>query len=162
MCATNMWTILEARGLVYDGYMLPSREAVALVGVLDALRWRHILEINVEQRPWLQVIIYPRGLTKLELVLSTSNNALDPQEELRSLCEGILCEQEPWHENCRPIILSEGDSRFEVWKKRRRWQSAHTDGFSRTGQKCVPRNVLPNSGLMTTGFQFQRSIRRRC
>jgi hypothetical protein len=68
-----------------------SREGVALAGISDVLRRRHVLESNPNyKRPALKVVIYPDFLSRLGLVLTTANLGMDPQEELWPVYQSIL------------------------------------------------------------------------
>jgi hypothetical protein len=92
-----------------------SGEAMALAGVFDALRWRHVLEKDVAKEPGQRVIIYPRTLAKLGLVLKTG---MDEQSELWPLYEAVVIEQDTWQDHCRPTVVSEDDPRLDT---RREW-----------------------------------------
>jgi hypothetical protein len=71
--------------------------------------------MNKNEGPGVRVVIYPRILSKLRLVLSTTNVGMDDQAELCPLCEGISSEQDTWHPSCRPIVVSEDDRKLEQW-----------------------------------------------
>jgi hypothetical protein len=59
-----------------------SREATELIGVLDPLEWRHVHDPRPEKRLGTTFVIYPRLLSKLELVLTTTNVGHDPEAEI--------------------------------------------------------------------------------
>jgi hypothetical protein len=94
-----------------------SREALALAGVQDALSWRLVLEMGPEgfTRPDQRSMIYADFLTKLGLVLSTTNLGKDSNEELWLIYQDILNLQDTWQDSCRPMLLPEGDSRPQQW-----------------------------------------------
>jgi hypothetical protein len=90
-----------------------SKEVIALAGVLDALQWRHVLETNTSEKAGLSLVIDPRLLSKLVLVVPTTDAGMDGQSELWPLCEVILNEQDTWH-----LSVSDSPTKYSLSKER--------------------------------------------
>jgi hypothetical protein len=97
------------------------REEVALSYIGDALLWWHTREIvNYDRHPDYKpprqrVVVYPEFLDKLGVVLATRNLGIDQNDSKWPAYEAILSQSMTCGDNCRPMMLPDGDERFSQW-----------------------------------------------
>jgi hypothetical protein len=62
-----------------DTNRAPRKDLVALFGVLDTLKWRHVTEMEEEKETGNRILICAAYLSKVELVLTTGKVGLEPK-----------------------------------------------------------------------------------
>jgi hypothetical protein len=83
-------------------------ESVALSAILEALSWRYALEMTSDpnyQRCGQRIIVYPKLLSKLEIVVTTGNVGYDLSGGHDVAYERIMEESNGWRDGYKPIIV---------------------------------------------------------
>jgi hypothetical protein len=84
------------------------KESVALSAIVEAVTWRHALEITSDpkyQQRWQRIIVCPKFLTKFETVLTKGNVGFDMEGGHDVAYEKIIGECRCYREDCRPLFL---------------------------------------------------------